>query len=302
MGRNPVLYELAQFLDAGLDPISATGRIHADTVRDRQALERLRSALARGRSLATGLSEAGYTDTLDTAIVAVGEQAGKLTAALHTVARRAEHRHARTARLHKQLWLPHTMFALMLGIDIVRALTAGTVVSTALADAALLAIPVLGLAYAILTAARCDATAWLRIAWRTKLIDNSSLAREVFNDTFYTLFAWQAAAGVDFIAGAETLAALIDEPRYRRRVARYRAALGRGESVTSALASADLLQGGELRQVLDTAEHAGRIAAALEHYFARHGERLERIADTVFAWLPRGYYAAVFVIGGSTLL
>lgn len=302
MRGNPILLELAQFLEAGLDPATAVSRIRADKPADRRAIKQLRVALRRGQSLAAGLGAAGYTGKLDRAIIGVGEQAGKLTTALRAVARRVERRHSRTATLRARLWLPNAVLVIMLASNIVRALAAGTDLTVALIDAAIVAIPVLAIAAAIVAATAHDSIAWLQIAWRTKLTDSSATLREYFTFTFFTLFAWQANAGVDFITGATTLAALIDDPRYRKQVGRYRAALRRGESVTTALANAGLLHGGELTEVLRTAEHAGRIGSALEHYLATLGERLERTTDTVFAWLPRVYYAAVFVLGGLSLL
>lgn len=302
MRGNPVLLELAQLLEAGLDPATAVSRIRADNSADTRALEQLGMTLRRGRSLAAGLGAAGYTGKLDNAIIGVGEQAGKITTALRALARRVERRRRRTTRLRAQLWLPNAVLVIMLASNVVRALAAGTELSGALLDAAVVGIPVFGIAYAIVAATAHDTIAWLRMAWRTQLIDSSATLREYFTSTFFTLFAWQANAGVDFITGATTLAALIDDPRYRQQVERYRAALRRGESVTTALTGAGLLRGSELTEVLRTAEHAGRIGSALEHYLVAQGERLERITDTVFAWLPRAYYAIVFVLGGLSLL
>lgn len=302
MHDKPVLFELAQYLDAGLDPATAVARIRTNEQGERRALERLYKTLRNGRSLAAAVAAAGYADKLDTAIISLGEQAGKLTTALRAVARRAEHRHRRIATLRSRLWLPNCLLAIVLGINIVRALTAGTPVFTALFDAALVGIPVLALATAITAALRADSLTWLRIAWRAQLIDASAFVREYFAYTFFTLFAWQANAGVDFIAGSTALATLIDDPQYRKRVGRYRASLQRGERVTTALVNAGLLHGGELTQVLGAAEHAGRIASALTHYLEAQGERLEHTTDTIFAWLPRAYYAVVLVIGGTSLL
>lgn len=302
MRGNPVLLELAQLLEAGLDPATAVSRIRADNSADTRALEQLGMTLRRGRSLAAGLAAAGYTGKLDNAIIGVGEQTGKITTALRALARRVERRRSRTTRLRAQLWLPNAVLVIMLASNVVRALAAGTELSVALLDAALVGIPVFGIACAIVAATAHDTIAWLRMAWRTKLIDSSATLREYFNCTFFTLFAWQANAGVDLITGATTLAALIDDPRYRQQVERYRAALRRGESVTTALTGAGLLRGGELNEVLRVAEHAGRIGSALEHYLVAQGERLERITDIVFAWLPRAYYAVVFVLGGLSLL
>jgi len=297
----PVLFELAQYLDAGLDPVSALARTRADKRADRRTLARLRTALRHGQSLAAALAATGYAGKLDAAIIGVGEHAGKLATALRAVAERAERRDSRVAALRARLWLPNCVLAIVIGSNFVRALSAGTPASAALLDAAIVAVPLLGIAYALTAALARDAVAWLRLAWATQLIDSSAMLREYFEHTFFTLFAWQADAGVDVVAGATTLGSLIDDPRYRQRVQRYRAALRRGDSVTSALADAGLLHGKELTQVIRTAEHAGRIASALDHYLEAQSERLERTTDAAFAWLPRLYYAAVFVIGAASL-
>jgi len=354
---NPVLLELAQLLEAGLDPATAVSRIRADNSADTRALEQLGMTLRRegfgwdigplllgdlgpGEPAREVLAELGIAGQVrlaqeDRGVAFPDYQLWKPEAYggpywrrerlkelfpqerdgldryyrfydqvldLVALARRVERRRSRTTRLRAQLWLPNAVLVIMLASNVVRALAAGTELSVALLDAALVGIPVFGIACAIVAATAHDTIAWLRMAWRTKLIDSSATLREYFNCTFFTLFAWQANAGVDLITGATTLAALIDDPRYRQQVERYRAALRRGESVTTALTGAGLLRGGELNEVLRVAEHAGRIGSALEHYLVAQGERLERITDIVFAWLPRAYYAVVFVLGGLSLL
>lgn len=302
MRDNPVLFDLAQYLDAGLDPIAAVTRVRADKPGDQRALDRLRTELRRGRSLAAGLSAAGYAGKLDAAIVAVGEQAGKLEAALRTVAQRAECRRRRVAGLRMRLWLPNLVLAIALLVGIARALTAGTTLATALIDAGITAGAALAITYAVVAALSRDSTRWLQFAWRAKLFDSDTVLRRYFEHTFFTLFTWQASAGVDFVSGATALAALIDDPDYRNTVSRYRAALRRGTTVTTALENAGLLRGGELAAVIGSAEQAGRLAPALEHYLLAEGARLDRITDGVFAWLPRAYYVIVLVLGGSSLL
>lgn len=302
MRDNPVLFDLAHYLDAGLDPVTAVARVRSDRPRDKRALDRLQSELRRGRSLAEGLSAAGYAGKLDAAIISVGEQAGKLDAALRVVAQREERRRLRAAGLRFRLWLPNTVLAIVLVVGIIRAVTAGAALSAALIDAGSVALLVLAVTYAIVVALSRDPTSWLRLAWGTKLIDSSVILRRYFEHTFFTLFAWQADAGVDFISGATLLARLIDDPGYRKTVERYRASLRRGGSVTTSLETAGLIRGGELTEVIRTAEHAGRLAPALEHYLVAQGAQLERVTDAVFAWLPRAYYAIVFVLGGWSLL
>ena len=290
------------YLDAGLDPVAAIARVRSDRPRDKRALDRLHSALRRGRSLAEGLRIAGYAGKLDAAIIGIGEQAGKLDTALRGVAEREERRRLRAAGLRFRLWLPNTVLAVVLVVGIVRAVTAGATLSAALIDAGSITLLVLAVTYAIVASLSRDATNWLRVAWRAKLIDSSAILRRYFEHTFFSLFAWQADAGVDFVSGTTALARLIDDPGYRKTVERYRASLRRGGSVASSLETAGLIRGGELREVIRTAEHAGRLAPALEHYLETQGAELERITDAVFAWLPRAYYAIVFVLGAWSLV
>lgn len=302
MRDNPVLFDLAQYLDAGLDPAAAVARVRTDRRGDKRALDRLSAELRRGRPLAVALSAAGYAGQLDAAIIGVGEQAGKLDAALRAVALREERRRRRAAGLRVRLWFPNVVLAIVLAIGVVRSVTAGATLLAALVNAGITALLVLAVTYAIVTTLSRDPTGWLGLAWRGKLIDSSTLLRRYFEHTFFTLFAWQTDAGVDFVSGAPALAALIDDPHYRKTVARYRASLRRGVGVTESLEIAKLLRGGELAEVIRTGEHAGRLAPALEHYLAAEGARLERVSDTVFAWVPRVYYAIVFVLGASSLV
>jgi type II secretory pathway component PulF len=59
---------------------------------------------------------------------------------------------------------------------------------------------------------------------------------------------------------------------------------------------AALVLSAELTQLLGSAEFAGRLAPALEHYLGILQQRLELATASLFAWLPRIYYVLVFLV------
>lgn len=302
MRESPFLFDLAQLLAAGLAPDAAVRRLEPRSASDGRRLDRLGADLQRGRALAPALAAAGYASKLEAAILAVGEQSGKLDEALRAVARTAERRRIRIAGLRVRLWFPNVVLAIILVIGITRAMTAGASLPAALTQAGLTALPVVALTYAIVYALSRDATGWLTFAWRSGLIDSSTLARRGFEYTFYTVCKWQTDAGVDFLSGTATLGGLIDEHRYRQAVGRYRSSLQAGRPVTESLETAGLLKSGELREVVRVGEESGRLAPALGRYLDDEETRLDRITDTVFAWLPRSCYALVLLVGGYSLM
>jgi type II secretory pathway component PulF len=163
-------------------------------------------------------------------------------------------------------------------------------------DAIVIGLSVTVLSQAMLAALARDATRWLALGWRLSLQRRSKLFRQFFEQVFYTLFVWQNDAGLDYVSGAKDLTSLIDALSYRRAVARYRQLIMRGGAVAGALQSADLMVPGELAQVIDVGEQSGRLVPALQHYLLAQGARLDRIADSMFTWLPRIYYLVVVAI------
>ena len=293
--RGPaVLRDLALLIESGVAPREAAARIGSGGT-----TEALRSSLARGRTLAAALREARLASGLETGVVDVAEHAGRTADALRFAAANAEQRERRVATLSARLWLPNVVLAIAVGIAVVRAAATGA----ALAPVVTLAVLVIAAAIAVTRGLRAllrrDASVWLAVGWRTGLVRVSPFVRRHFEQTFYTLLAWQLESGVDPVSGSKRLAALVDAPAYRSAVRDYRRAVAGGGSVTAALESAGLLQHAELATVLRTGEAAGRLPAALQHYLSLARDRREREIEFVLTWLPRIAYVVVLVIGGA---
>jgi len=299
-----VLYDLARLIEADIAPIAAVERLLGDPHedKDRAALQALAADLKRGCSLARALGSAGAAGRLECAVVDVGAQAGKLALALRFVADRFETRVRRAASLRVRLWLPNFVLFVALAVGVVRAVTAGAAPAAALFKAVLVGLAVIVLTRILLAALKLDANVWLTFGWRLGLHRRSALFREYFEQVFYTLVAWQAAAGIDPVTAAKALRGLLDAPDYVRAVDRYRRSVTDGRAFSRALEDAGLLVPGELRQVIVSGEASGRLAGSLEHYLGLQQARLERVTDTVFTWLPRFYYLCVLLLGASTLV
>ena len=302
MRDNPVLFDLAQLLDAGIAPREAAERLRGDRGGEERSLAALLTDLKRGRSLATALSAAGFATRLETEILKAAEDTGKLSEALRLVADNFEARRARASALRMRLWLPNTIVFIALAIGVVRATTAGADLSAALFVAMTIALAVAIVTQALLACARRDASRWLALGWRFGLQRTSALFGRYFEQTFYTLFAWQVESGRDYVSGAKILRSLIDTRSYRNAVDRYQTLIAAGGAVANALQQAELLVPGELATVIDVGEQSGRLAPALRHYLIHEGHRLDRATNGIFTWLPRIYYFFVLLVGAGSLL
>lgn len=302
MNDNPVLLDIAQLLEAGIAPLDAVERLHSDRGGEQRALAGLSRDLKQGRSLAVAVSAAGFATWLDSEILKAAENAGKLTVALRLVAANFERRRSRAARLRMRLWLPNTVMFIALAIGVVRATTAGAALSAALFNAIAIALTVTVVTQTMVVMARRDPARWLSFGWGFGLQRNNALFRQYFEQTFYTLFAWQTDAGLDYVAGAKNLAGLIDVKSYRSAVDRYQRLVTAGGAVADALQRAQLMVPGELAEIFKVGEQSGRLVAALQHYLTDQGYRLERITTNIFTWIPRIYYGIVVVIAAASLL
>lgn len=302
MQDKPLLFDLAQLLEAGIAPAEAITRLQRGRTEDDHLLTQLRHDLQRGHALASALHLSGFATRLETEILKTAEVAGKLSEALRLVAANFEERRARTQSLRMRLWLPNFVLFAALAIQVVRATTAGLPLSTALITPGITALAIAGASQLLLACVARDASSWLSFGWRLGLHKSSDLFRQFFEQTFYTLLAWQTDSGLDYEAGAKTLASLVDCPSYRRAVSRYRQCITQGDAVTNALSRATLLVPGELQQVMKVGEQSGRLAPALQHYLHLQGEHLERVTANIYTWLPRIYYIVVLVIGAGFVI
>lgn len=292
-----LLFDLAQLIEAGIAPAEAVTRLQSDHASDDRLTTRLAENLQRGRGLAFALSESGFASKLETEILGTAEGAGKLSEGLRFVAANFEQRRARTKTLRIRLWLPNFVLFIALAIQVIRATTAGTALSTALVSSGIIALLVVGVSQLLLIYAARDPSHWLALGWQLKFHKSSDLFRHLFEQTFYTLFVWQIDSGLDYTSGSKALASLVDCAPYRQTVNRYRQQVTRGGAVADALTRAGLLVPGELEQVIMVGEQSGRLGPALRHYLTVQGERLERVINNIYTWLPRLYYIIVLAIG-----
>ena len=302
MQDKPLLFDLAQLLEAGIAPVKAVSLLQNGRTGNDRLLTQLRRDLHRGLALATALRASGFASRLETAILKTADNVGKTAPALRFIAANCERRRMRIHSLRLRLWLPNFVLFIALAVQVIRAVTAGTPLATAIIGPVITALAVVLLSQLLLATLARDASYWQSFGWRLGLHRTSDLFRQFFEQTFYTLFMWQTDAGLDFVAGAKTLGSLVDCRAYRNSVTRYGQQVARGDGVTDALGSAGLLVPGELQQVMKVGEQAGRLAPALQHYLQLQGEHLERVTDQIFTWLPRIYYIFVLAIGAGSLI
>lgn len=302
MQDKPLLFDLAQLLEAGIAPVEAISRLQSGRAGDDRLLTQLHGDLQRGHALATALSASGFTTRLETEILKAAETAGKTTVALRLIAANYERRRTRTQSLRLRLRLPNFVLFVALAIQVVRATTAGTPLGTAIIGPGIIALVVVLLSQLLLAFLARDDSYWQSFGWGLGLNKSSDLFRQFFEQTFYTLFMWQTDAGLDYAAGAKTLGSLVDCKSYRNTVTRYQQQVTRGEGVTDALSRVGLLVPGELQQVMKVGEQTGRLAPALQHYLDIQGEHLERATNNIYTWLPRIYYIIVLAIGAATVI
>ncbi len=302
MQDRPLLFDLAQLLEAGMAPVEAISRLQGGRAGKNRLLTQLHDDLRRGHTLAAALSASGFASRVEIEILKTAETAGKTTSALRLIAANDERRRARTQSLRLRLWLPNFVLFVALALQVVRAITAGSSLGTAVIGPGIIALAIAVISQFLLAALARDASIWQSYGWRLGLHRSSALYRQYFEQTFYTLFMWQTDAGIDYAAGAKTLRSLVDCRAYRNSVTRYERQVSNGNSVTESLSSVGLLVPGELQQVMKVGEQAGRLAAALQHYLYLRGQHLERVTEQIYAWLPRIYYIIVVVIGAASMI
>ena len=302
MQGKPLLSDLSHLLEAGIAPADAIARLHNSSTEDGRLLTQLRHDLQHVRSLAASLSASGFASRLESEISRTAEVSDKLCEELRLVSDRLEGRRARTRSLRVRMWLANFVLLAALAIQLVRATTVGIPLSTALIGPGIILLTVVGASQLLVGIAARDSGPWLSIGQHLGLHKSSVLFRQFFEQTFYTLFMWQADAGLDYAAAAKTLSPLVDCRSYRLTVERYRQKVAHGSGVTDALCRVNLLVPGELQQVVKVGEQSGQLAAALRRYLTRHGEHLERVTTNLYTWLPRIYCIIVLAICAGSMI
>ncbi len=288
-------------MDAGLAPAAAAARLYPGRS-GRARSEVLRAALQGGKSLAAALQAAGYTTALEHTIVATAERGGRGVAALRFIADNHERRAARAAGLRARLLFPTAVLFIVLLADAVRDIAAGTAAFTAITVNALCALAAVAAARGVVASLTADPAHTLAWGWRLGGLAHSAWYRDAFEATLGTLLVWQFESGVDPVSGARDVAALIPRADFRAAAARYRRAVAAGRGIVEALDDADLLAGGELREVLRAGETAGRLDSSLRRYVALLDARRERRRAAIARWVPRVGYVIMLAIGAAFIV
>jgi len=152
----PVLFDLAQLVDAGISPVEATRRLKADRSKAEPALDALATAFSNGKPVASALRSAGFATVLESEILHNAEQCGKLSDALRLVAHNVESRTLRAETL--RLWLPNLVVFVALVVGVIRNLTTGAAIGVAITQAMLIAIVVFAFTQMTLNATKRDAS------------------------------------------------------------------------------------------------------------------------------------------------
>lgn len=314
-----LLARLTALLEAGLPIPNALAVLATDARRSRRQ-ERLRRAqrdVESGSDLTSALLSApALVDAATGALVLAGERSGLLVENLATARSFAVRAERRRRRLRSAAVYPITVVVLALGMAVAMALVAlprlaATYASLggelpiltravlAVSDRLRPGVAAIGIA-AIVVLAGVGRWSLARATGRRPL-DLLPVVAGVRRDLRTTVALEVVASllrgGLPFVEALEVTAAVTDDARLRRRLARSASEVRAGRSMTEAVASAGLLSGW-VTEVLVIGERTGALADAVARAAEVLGERTERRAeDLVTAVEPMLLAGAGAIVG-----
>lgn len=286
---------LAELLAAGQAPAEAVTHLSGNK-RQSAVWQSCARDLRRGQSVWKTLRSHGLAIRYEAMAIAATEHAGRLPEGLRWLAQRSELRAQRAKRLSGRMLLP--LFVTIIAVLAMLALrtTQGRpLVDSLLSGLGMVAL-VGGLHWLAVQAVRLEPARYLAPLWSAGLLPTFKLARQTFEQQFFTVLGWQLDAGLDAAGALRQLQELYDAASYRRYVEQAREAVERGESLASALEANGLVFSANLAQTLRTGEASGRLASALAHDLRLSAETLDLRIEAWLTWLPRAYYLALAVM------
>ena len=234
--------------------------------------------------------------------LALAEAHGGLVDCLRQLAAEAEQRHFRWMRLRARLGLSFGILAI--------AVLAGLLVVIADPQAstgAFLGRAVIGMGppVALVLMSRSlfqrDTLWWSQLHRRLPRWARPSMLTLAFETTWYRLLHAQLAAGRDAAGALETLAPLLRDRPFERRVRSAARETRQGQSLTQALNRAGLATSADISSALHTGEASGRLNELLDRLLSDRERRLQASLSQLEQWWPRLLYL-VAILGAAHII
>jgi len=282
---------LAALIDAGLAPLQAVEVLRQQYPEFGWPLSMLARRLKQGQPLWGALQSSTLYGPRALVLLRAAEEAGKLSDALRQIAGESERQKRRLAALRVQLWLPLGLLLVASLADIfVLLYRREQTAAPSLFDVMLVPGVVWLATLLLLRLLRRDSSFWLGWGWRIGLAPVPFYQRFYDHELLRQLH-WPLEAGMP---GALIPAqGLLDVADYRRRIGGAQQMLAAGSGLAETLVHHGLILGATPRQLLVTAERAGRLPEAIGHQLGLETGRLASTLDSLYQWLPRLYYLFV---------
>lgn len=290
---------LGALLSAGISPAQAAASLRDQEDIPAPVRRRLESAarlLAEGKSFVEAFGPTGLFQRYELEILRVSEIGGQLPQALVAMADRAEKAQARISTLRARFALPAAVLVIaMLAGTVLGAFRDGPQAVTVLGNLVTL-LTVYVLTRVLMRMVTMDGLAWAGVFWQLGLTRRFAVCRRQFEFYWYGLFMAMVEAGVDFQAALNGMIGLIRAPSYQAQARNGYRQLGRGTSLSQALADNGLILTEALRLAVHVGERSGRLTDAIRQHLATQQRSFEVLVQSLDDWLPRAYYLVVLVV------
>jgi type II secretory pathway component PulF len=296
------LRNFATLLDAGVTPVEAVKSLQEKHDTQSTQLNVICQGLGQGESIAHVLEKSKLLEPHTIALIKIAEQAGKITLSLKFIAQQVEKHQSRMQQLKHKLWLPWVLLIIAVFASVLLQALSN---SFTLADLSSSLFPLLFVAFAtwlFFLFLQTSPLYWLSLLWGSALIKSIRYLRWLFEYNWFTQLLWQTETGINYESAIKNSAGLLNSPRYQRDIRHCQQLLKQGNSLSSALEQSHLLISIRSKQILQSAEYAGRLESGIKHQLALREASLEQATSFIFEWLPRIYYLLIIVIIGGYLL
>lgn len=296
-----VLREFAVLVESGmpvLDALRSMSRRHRGLA---TVLPDILAGIQRGFQLGDVLLIAHAVSRQDAFQLNIAERSGILAEALREIADRHERRNVRQSRLAGRLHLSRFVALVMVGVGMVVEFNAGELLAAVVAGGFLKLVLVFLLLSLLEKAAGLDASTWLSLAWRWKLVARWRRLQAVFEHYFFTIVRWQLAAGIPARDAVSAAAECLEAEDFRSKAGTAAMDLQAGMSFHDAMLGNDLLFTADLDQVIYSGETAGRLEQSLAQYQELQEVHIGLAIEGLLDWLPRLAYLLVILIALDAL-
>jgi type II secretory pathway component PulF len=298
--------QLAHLESSGVPAQIAFGLIADTDAQVKKHLYAIQTQIKAGKSIAAAGFKTGLFNEIQRAVLHAAESAGTLAVTYKQLADYYDARAKRLRKIKSRSYYPAVLFTLSLFLQPLPALVGGAITGT---DYVLLSVgrlaAIIFMIYLVLNLPSFFKRIGLKAVIDSLQLQTPWVSDWVINrqlNDFYRNLSMLLAAGLPFSQALPKLVASIPNSRLQAQFNSALAMARTGKSVTEILSSVKSIQGTTVIQVINSAEHSGSLASALQHFAGLEADNLHLQDDMLAEWLPRLIYLAVVVWIAKSLI